>query len=420
MTLTVELPEPFTNIDVYLKHLADFLRGHAWLFRNHVVDFVTLDHWQHMPAPWRQPLLECSTAELLCLPVGVCPARADAAVEDGGWPESLTEFIRGAKKLALPRVPARDQPKAPAGESDAGVGLHRLGAEPGMELVAHKDSSALSKALSRGMKAKKRHEVERLGALVASLCERLGCRTVVDFGAGQGYLGQLLYFGYGLRVVAIDSSAHQTHGANRRAALLTKALTQRPTASPTHPAAIAAPAPAPAPTPTAALVPALVPALALAPVPSAQQEGGQVPGDAVCHGCGTGSDHSTSELKACTLCKEVFYCSKKCQKLGWKTLKHKVHCKGMAAHRTAASAEKANQETARIAAEHAALPAVGAGEHGVYSITCLLDQRLTTLPSLLSRQPATVTEAATSDGGFLLLGLHTCGACPNNSFPTVA
>lgn len=143
-------------------------------------------------------------------------------------------------------------------------------------------------------------------------------------------------------------------------------------------------------------------------------------GDAVCHGCGTGSDHSTPELKPCTLCGEVFYCSKKCQKLGWKTLKHKVHCKGMTVHRTAASAEKVKQETARVAEERAALPAMGAGEHGVYSITCLLDQRLTTLPSLLSRQPATVTEAATSEGGFVLLGLHTCGACPNNTFPTVA
>ena len=135
MAPTVELPHPFTDIDAYLKHLVAFLESHSWLFRNHVVDFVTLDHWQHMPAQWRRPLLECSTGELLCLPVGVCPARADAPVEDGGWPESLVEFIRGASKLALPRVPARDQPKAPAGDDGSQTGLECLGSEPGMELA---------------------------------------------------------------------------------------------------------------------------------------------------------------------------------------------------------------------------------------------------------------------------------------------
>jgi hypothetical protein len=424
MAPTVELPSPFTDIDVYLKHLVGFLESHSWLFRNHVVDFVTLDHWQHMPAQWRQPLLECSTRELLCLPVGVCPARADAAVEDGGWPESLVEFIRGASRLALPRVPVRDQPtKAPAGHDESHTGLERLGAEPGMELAAYKHSSVLSKALSRGMKAKKRHEVERLGALVASLCERLGCRTVVDFGAGQGYLGQLLHFGYGLRVVAIDSSAHQTHGADRRAARVKKALTRRPTALPPQvPAVMQSPRSqsetvAPAITVDTSTLfaeetvkdgstPSLsLPTSAPAPAPVLKE----MPVEAVCHGCGVGSN-STSELKPCTLCGEVFYCSKVCQKLGWKKLKHKVHCKGMATHRAAAALEKAEREAARAAKERASTPTMGADEHGVYSITCLLDQRLTTLPSLLSSQPAIVTKAATDEGGFLLLGLHTCGA----------
>lgn len=420
MAPTVQLPHPFTSIDAYLKHLVEFLQTHAWLFRNHVVDFVTLDHWQHMPEQWRKPLLECSTAELLCLPVGVCPARADAAQDDGGWPQSLVEFIRGASNLALPRVPACDQPTPkPVVNDTSGTGLESLGSEPGVELAAHKDSSALSKALSRGMKAKKRHEVERLGALVASLCERLGCQTVVDFGAGQGYLGQLLHFGYGLRVVAIDSSAHQTHGADRRAARVKKALTKRPTAPPAHAAAVAT---CPEPQSEAAVPPIAVDASALfaeetvadihAPrvsldATTLSPSGTQVPEGAVCHGCGVGASNcsgATPSLKPCTLCGEVFYCSKACQKLSWKKLKHKVHCKGMAKHRAAAAAEKAKQEAARAAEDESS-----ATVDGVYSITCLLDQRLTTLPSLLSKQPAAVTESATAEGGFLLLGLHTCG-----------
>jgi hypothetical protein len=424
MPPTVDLPHPFVGVDDYLEKLVEFLDAHAWLFRCHVVDFVTLDHWQHMPEAWRQPLLDCTTAELLCLPVGVCPTRADRAPDDGGWPATLAEFIRGASELALPRVPARDQPTpgdAGAGPADDGGserGLEGLGSEPGMELAAHKDSSALSKALSRGMKAKKRHEVERLGALVSSLCGRLGCHTVVDFGAGQGYLGQLLHFGYGLRVVAIDSSSHQTHGADRRVQRVKKALTKRPAAPPLQHAGTAAAA-----TPPIATVltssdladPAATPAPEPAPPPvvvevdaGAASNVAIIPEGAVCHGCGS---TSSSELKPCTLCGEVFYCSKSCQKLGWKKLKHKVHCKGMATHRAAAAAEKARQEAARAAEEAAAAEAsggLGAGG-GVHSITCLLDQRLTTLPTLLSEQPVAVSEAATAGGGFILLGLHTCG-----------
>jgi hypothetical protein len=167
MPPTVELPVPFTTVDAYLETLVEFLKAHAWLFRCHVVDFVTLDHWQHMPEAWRQPLLDCTTAELLCLPVGVCPSRAESA----GWPASLTQFVRGASALALPRVPALDSssPKTSAASGSADD-LEGLGTEPGMELAAHKDSTPLEKALSRGMKAKKRHEVERLGVLVSSLC----------------------------------------------------------------------------------------------------------------------------------------------------------------------------------------------------------------------------------------------------------
>ena len=327
MAPTVDLPAPYVTVDEYLVALVAFLEAHAWLFRCHVVDFVTLDHWQHMPEAWREPLLDCSTAELLCLPVGICPSRAEGVGGDAGWPASLAEFIRGASALALPRVPALDNPAAgnsAAAASGTAADLEGLGSEPGMELACHANSTPLEKALSRGMKAKKRHEVERLGALVSSLCRRLNCKTVVDFGSGQGYLGQILHFGYGLRVVAIDSSSHQTHGADRRVQRVKKALIRRPTA--------------PAATTLAAVDRAAQALFQPEPAPDADASAAVpevlVPADAVCNGCGiSAAVGGSAALKPCTLCGEVFYCSKMCQKLGWKKLKHKVHCKGMASHR---------------------------------------------------------------------------------------
>ena len=69
----------------------------------------------------------------------------------------LVAFVQGAAKLALPRVPAEGEGGTSGGDT------------PRWVLSTDKSASTLEKALSRGMKAKKRHEVERLGVLVAGL-----------------------------------------------------------------------------------------------------------------------------------------------------------------------------------------------------------------------------------------------------------
>ena len=87
-------------------------------------------------------------------------------------------------------------------------------------------------------------------------------------------------------------------------------------------------------------------------------------------------------LKPCSLCGEVYFCSKACQKKSWKKLGHKNSCAGLAA-------QKARAATAKAAAKRGAGPAedkaVLVGE-GVQSVTCLLDQKLTTLPALLNSE----------------------------------
>jgi hypothetical protein len=410
------LPTPFTSTRKYAQAVALFLEDHAWLFRHHVVDFITEDHWQHMQPAWCESLLGCSTSELLNLPVGRCPDRAYGDGEGGGWPPGLVEFIRGAAALALPRVPDEE----PGGETKR------------WKLSATADASPLSKALSRGMKAKKRHEVERLGALVAGLCNRLGCRTVVDFGAGQGYLSQLLHFGYGLQVVGIDSSEHQSHGAERRNKRVRKAVSK---AMKRRPVSAAAPLPA-----VSARIPATnpdVPPVARAPA-----------APAACAVCGASAKREPGAaerplFKWCSLCNAVCYCSKLCQKKGGK--QHQASCTGLQQKREAAA------ERAKVAAQQQASAASGItsgggvslpqGAHteplGIVAVTCRLDQRLQTLSAVLGGAVASCPPPSGGidyqgggggvevDGGqpcaggggidyqgggaFVLLGLHTCG-----------
>ncbi|KAF8408759.1 hypothetical protein HHK36_004827 [Tetracentron sinense] len=54
-------------------------------------------------------------------------------------------------------------------------------------------------------------QVEILAAVVSSIARSSGAQTIIDVGAGQGYLAQVLSFQYQLSVVAIDASSH--HGA---------------------------------------------------------------------------------------------------------------------------------------------------------------------------------------------------------------
>jgi 2-polyprenyl-3-methyl-5-hydroxy-6-metoxy-1,4-benzoquinol methylase len=65
-------------------------------------------------------------------------------------------------------------------------------------------------------------QVEVLSSVVSSVVKSVGAPTVVDVGAGQGYLAQVLSFQYKHSVVAIDSSSHHGKVTDARAARIKK------------------------------------------------------------------------------------------------------------------------------------------------------------------------------------------------------
>ncbi|CAN4103829.1 unnamed protein product [Withania somnifera] len=82
--------------------------------------------------------------------------------------------------------------------------------------------TSLSNVLAQGMNHKKKHEVEALSALVSLVAKQVGARTVVDVGAGQGYLAQVLAFDYQLSVIAIDACSHHGKITDARAERIRK------------------------------------------------------------------------------------------------------------------------------------------------------------------------------------------------------
>ncbi|XP_021866670.1 uncharacterized protein [Spinacia oleracea] len=87
---------------------------------------------------------------------------------------------------------------------------------PGMSMTS------LNSVLSQGMNPKKKHEVEVLSSVVSCITRKIGAQTVIDVGAGQGYLSLVLAFQYQLPVVAIDASSHHGIVTNVRAERIKK------------------------------------------------------------------------------------------------------------------------------------------------------------------------------------------------------
>ncbi|CAO3612872.1 unnamed protein product [Cunninghamella blakesleeana] len=65
------------------------------------------------------------------------------------------------------------------------------------------------------MTEKKIHEVERMSALMMSIGKNENINSVIDLGAGQGYLSRTMAYQYDFQVIAVDESEVQTCGAKR-------------------------------------------------------------------------------------------------------------------------------------------------------------------------------------------------------------
>ncbi|PWA51503.1 S-adenosyl-L-methionine-dependent methyltransferases superfamily protein [Artemisia annua] len=115
------------------------------------------------------------------------------------WPPSLKNFITTSSSLAFPREQAD---------------LEKL--LPNMQMAS------LNNVITQGMNQKKRHEIEALAAVVSSVARDVETNTVIDLGAGQGYLSQVLSFEYNLSVMAIDASSHHGNITHARAERIKK------------------------------------------------------------------------------------------------------------------------------------------------------------------------------------------------------
>ncbi|XP_035543202.1 protein RRNAD1 isoform X6 [Juglans regia] len=174
----------------WINAIIDFLRPYAFLIHSHVVNFFKDRQWEAVDKEWMDCLRKDPVENLLLIPSGV--------VQDH-WPVSLKDFVLNLRSLVFPREPA-----------DLHMSL------PGMHMVS------VNSVLAQGMNMKKKHEVEVLSAIVSSIADSVRAHTIVDVGAGQGYLAQVLSFQYQHSVIAIDACSHHGRVTDARAERIKK------------------------------------------------------------------------------------------------------------------------------------------------------------------------------------------------------
>ncbi|KAB5547946.1 hypothetical protein DKX38_011352 [Salix brachista] len=177
----------------WINAIVTFIKPYAFLTKAHVTNFFTHKLWQSIDPDWLHCLRNEPVQNLLLIPCGIIQEH---------WPASLKEFVLDLKSLAFPREQAH---------------LNKL--FPGVNVVS------LNSVLALGMNFKKKHEVEVLSAVVSSIANSVGAQTIVDVGAGQGYLAQVLSFQYQHSVVAIDACSHHGTVMEKRAERIKKHYT---------------------------------------------------------------------------------------------------------------------------------------------------------------------------------------------------
>ncbi|KAF9921473.1 Methyltransferase-like protein 25 [Linnemannia zychae] len=205
------LPPGFINMEEYLLCLKAFLLGCEPVTDLMIVDYFTTNSWDtRMPASWREAF-ECPQGKLSSLdlmrlvslghlrdfketPAGLTADQLARHIEDvktgcckvKDWPESLKDFVAMVKILSINRTLDPDYAKF---------------------------KNTLDIHLIPGMSPKKIHEVEILSGLMASTAQEHSIGSVIDLGAGQGYLSRVLAFQHQLCVLGVDSNTIQTCGA---------------------------------------------------------------------------------------------------------------------------------------------------------------------------------------------------------------
>ncbi|KAL4710347.1 hypothetical protein ACJJTC_003744 [Scirpophaga incertulas] len=165
-------PPEFASVDIYLEECVQFFKKYQYIFCYQNTDVLV-----------ENVLANISVSNLGDLDV----FNADFKIEDlRAGDEYFDEFFAKLDKLKV--------------------------------LLDDVDMNEYDYDFDAPLSPKKRYEIVNLAKEVGDLCEASNCDIVVDFGAGMGYLDQILFKLKGYKVLGLDSNRNFLDGALKRQA----------------------------------------------------------------------------------------------------------------------------------------------------------------------------------------------------------
>nr|XP_031845613.1 methyltransferase-like protein 25 isoform X2 [Nomia melanderi] len=151
-----------------------------WLYNIPVTDLLTKGLLDSIPKEWTDALASLQMQELNHFVV--------KRKTNPQWPDGLKAFVEKCRYIdRLPTLNATLFTKLP-------------------------------KKFQIGLNDKKQHEIIHMAHLVHMQCAPLKIKIIVDFGAGLGYVCQLLYHLYGYQVLGLERSQENVNNAKNRQA----------------------------------------------------------------------------------------------------------------------------------------------------------------------------------------------------------
>uniref|UniRef100_A0A1A9X3N4 Methyltranfer_dom domain-containing protein n=1 Tax=Glossina brevipalpis TaxID=37001 RepID=A0A1A9X3N4_9MUSC len=167
------------NLQRKLLKSLKIIRTYDWLIDSYVLDFYVKDHWSEFPNSWQQ-VLENATPQDLCYILDFNDEMSTLKM----WPLSLLTLKVLFKELCIKRRENETQ-----------------SIDHFSPLLRH---PKLTNIFAKGVKHKKRHELELMASTCAEMCQNSAVDFIVDFGAGIGHLARVLGFGYGIKVCCLE------------------------------------------------------------------------------------------------------------------------------------------------------------------------------------------------------------------------
>lgn len=241
-----------------LEKIAKFLEPCLPLANAHATDFLTKNYWNTLlPVGIQEKLLSFSHKELLSLPsrvhtVNITDNVVCETVDNG---KAAASKLISIKSCSTDLLTNSEEPKdiqnklfsqmysKDSGEESAGkerIVLPYLVLSDFFEdaRLCSVEGTCLAMTVSEFLRVmgakygnvfigtfmneKKSHEVEVMSEVCAALAKNTGCKLLIEFGSGKGYLGKNLSQQYQLHVLGIDASSTNTESAARRNLILGK------------------------------------------------------------------------------------------------------------------------------------------------------------------------------------------------------